>query len=145
MEETKICSKCGRELPISQFPFRNKAKGTRRANCKECHNQYMKNKYQENKQKLQDLKSQMTCVKCGEKRGYVLDFHHINPDEKEYTISHMIANHYSFDNKETQNEIKKCVVLCANCHREWHHFKFLFPDLIFEDYLNGNIPESSNR
>lgn len=40
--ETKICSKCGRELPIDQFNWRNKAKGTRRADCKECHSGYMK-------------------------------------------------------------------------------------------------------
>ena len=42
--ETKICSKCGRELPLDQFNFRNKAKGTRRADCKDCHNRICKTK-----------------------------------------------------------------------------------------------------
>lgn len=47
--ETKICSKCGRELPLNQFNWRNKTKGTRRADCKQCHCNYMKQKYQEKK------------------------------------------------------------------------------------------------
>ena len=40
--ETKICTKCGRELPVEDFPFRNKAKGIRRSNCKKCHNHEFK-------------------------------------------------------------------------------------------------------
>lgn len=133
--DTKICTKCGRELPIDAFPYRNKAKNIRRSNCKECHNSYMKNKYQENKKKLQEVKSNAKCAKCGESRGYVLDFHHINPNEKEYTISHMIANHYNFENEETQKEIAKCIVLCANCHREFHHFQFENTNLTLEEYI----------
>ena len=43
--ETKVCTKCGRELPLDQFNWRNKTKGTRRADCKECHCGYMKNQY----------------------------------------------------------------------------------------------------
>ena len=50
--ETKICTKCGRELPLDQFNWRDKAKGTRRADCKQCHSGYMKAKYQEKKKKL---------------------------------------------------------------------------------------------
>ena len=43
--ETKICTKCGRELSLDAFPWRNKTAGTRRADCKECHSAYMKNQY----------------------------------------------------------------------------------------------------
>lgn len=133
--DTKICTKCGRELPIEFFPYRNKAKNIRRSNCKECHNTYMKNKYQENKRKLQEVKSNAKCAKCGESRGYVLDFHHIDPDKKEYTISHMVANHYNFESEEIQKEIAKCIVLCANCHREFHHFQFENKNLTLEEYI----------
>lgn len=34
---TKICTKCGKELPIEEFNWRNKVKGTRRSECKYCH------------------------------------------------------------------------------------------------------------
>lgn len=117
--ETKICSKCGKELPIDDFNFRDKKKGTRRAECKYCHSQYMKDIYQDKKNLIQELKSQKRCAKCGDSRGYVLDFHHINPEEKEETIARMTSNNYRLD--EVYNEIEKCIVLCSNCHREFHY------------------------
>lgn len=131
--ETKICTKCGRELPIDQFNFRNKAKGTRRSECKECHTAYMKQKYQEKKNEIQELKSQYSCAKCGDKRGYVLDFHHLNPEEKENTIARMLSNRYELD--KVYDEINKCIVLCANCHREFHYFQTLNSNLTIEEYL----------
>lgn len=143
--ETKKCTKCGKELPIDQFNFRDKAKGTRRADCKNCHNGYMKKKYQEKQEAVQDLKAQCSCVKCGDKRGYLLDYHHINPNTKKANISRLLVNTYDINNPIVQEEIKKCIVLCANCHREWHYFSNLYPDLTFENYLKGNIPGSSNR
>lgn len=131
--ETKICTKCGRELPIDQFNFRNKAKGTRRSECKECHTSYMKQKYQEKKNEIQTIKAQLSCAKCGDKRGYVLDFHHLNPEEKENTIARMLSNRYELN--KVYDEINKCIVLCANCHREFHHFQNLNPNLTIEEYL----------
>lgn len=132
--ETKICSKCGRELPLDQFNWRNKAKGTRRADCKECHSNYMKIKYQEKKNIIQELKSQCKCAKCGDNRGYVLDYHHIDPSEKENTIARMTSNNYELD--KVYDEIKKCVVLCANCHREFHYLNNKDFSFTLEKYLN---------
>ena len=40
--ETKVCTKCGKELPIEEFNWRNKSKGTRRSECKYCHSAFMK-------------------------------------------------------------------------------------------------------
>ena len=136
--ETKICSKCGRLLPIDQFNFRDKIKGTRRADCKECHSGYMKLIYQKKKEIIQEWKSEQSCCKCGDKRGYVLDYHHIDPSTKTDTIARMTSNNYTLTT--VQEEIKKCVVMCANCHREWHYLLNLNPNLTFEDYLNKNIP-----
>lgn len=65
--ETKVCTKCGRELPIVQFNWKDKAKGTRHADCKECHSEFMKIKYQEKKDLVQELKSKDACAKCGAK------------------------------------------------------------------------------
>ena len=131
--QTKICTKCGKELPITQFNWRDKAKGTRRSECKYCHSAYMKQKYQQKKQIVQDLKSQYTCAKCGDSRGYVLDFHHIDPDKKEQTVARMTSNNYQLN--KVYNEIQKCIVLCANCHREFHYLNNLNKDFTIEDYL----------
>ena len=135
--ETKICTKCGRELPLDMFNWRNKAKGTRRADCKECHSGYMKQKYQENKEIIGQMKANQGCAKCGDTRSYVLDYHHIDPSVKTEGIARMVSNHYTSLNEETLNEIKKCVVLCANCHREWHYLKERDVNLTFEEYINN--------
>lgn len=120
--ETKICSKCGRELPLSQFNWRNKTKGTRRADCKQCHCNYMKQKYQEKKETIQDIKLVLKCQKCGYNRcSEALEFHHINLQEKDDGIARMISNNYTLD--KVKEEMKKCVILCANCHREFHFYE----------------------
>ena len=130
--KTKVCTKCGRELPLDQFNWRDKSKGTRRADCKECHSGFMKNKYQEKKQLVQDLKAQDKCAKCGESRGYMLDYHHIDPSQKEATVARMTSNNYTLD--RVMSEIQKCVCLCANCHREFHYFE-KHQGMVIEDYL----------
>lgn len=119
--DTKICTKCGRELPLEDFNWRDKSKGTRRSECKYCHSDYMKKRYQEKKQVVQELKETSRCAKCGESRGYVLDYHHLDPSQKENTIARMTSNYYSLN--RVYNEISKCICLCANCHREFHHFE----------------------
>lgn len=131
--ETKVCTKCGRELPIDQFNWRDKTKGTRRADCKECHSGFMKIKYQEKKDLVQELKSKDTCAKCGENRGYVLDYHHIDPTEKENTVARMTSNNYTLD--KVMDEIQKCICLCSNCHREFHYLEHK-NNITINDYLN---------
>ena len=130
--ETKKCSKCGKILPVTDFNWRDKAKGTRRADCKYCHSQYMKDAYAKKQKEIQDLKAKFKCAKCGDDRGYVLDFHHINPSEKDVEVSRMISNNYKLD--KVYDEIKKCICLCANCHREFHYLE-KEKQITLEEYL----------
>jgi NAD-dependent dihydropyrimidine dehydrogenase PreA subunit len=51
--------------------------------------------------------------------SYVYDFHHINGD-KEESPSHLIRNK-GIDNAAVLEELNKCILLCANCHRIRHH------------------------
>ncbi len=67
---------------------------------------------------LNEYKAQRGCSKCGEDRGYVLQFHHTDPSRKEGSISSLI-NSTSW--KNVLEEIEKCDVLCANCHMALHH------------------------
>lgn len=132
--ELKICSKCKRELPLDNFRWRNKTQGKKHSQCKECESQRDKIYYQESKDRREavrtlaeeqkqininfvEWKKEDGCQKCGEKRKYVLDFHHINPNEKINSIAHMIKSS-SLEN--LSKEIDKCILLCANCHREFH-------------------------
>lgn len=56
------------------------------------------------------------CERCGYDTYLgALDFHHINQTEKDFTIGNR-----DFRLKDCIEESKKCVLLCANCHREIH-------------------------
>ena len=93
----------------------------------------MKQKYQEKKNIVQEIKSSCSCAKCGQTRGYVLDFHHINPNEKSDSIARLTSNNSKLD--KVYDEMKKCIVLCANCHREFHYLQQRNEELTIEDYL----------
>lgn len=59
------------------------------------------------------------CEDCGIKYpSYVMDFHHRNPDSKSFNIGRDLYRH---SRKKVLDEIKKCDLLCANCHRIREH------------------------
>lgn len=129
--ETKICSRCKRELPLTQFYSRGN--GKLRSECKECHKEYVKSKYQERKGAIGEVKASIGCAKCGDTRSYVLNFHHKDPSIKDANIARMTSNKNRLE--DIQKEIDKCVVLCSNCHREFHHLEFT-QGLTIDEYLN---------
>lgn len=67
---------------------------------------------------LKEYKTTLKCEICAENHPACLEFHHINPEEKEFTIAR-IKDHMSWN--KLKNEIAKCRVLCANCHRKHHY------------------------
>lgn len=80
--------------------------------------EYNKQKREELKQFIEDYKKQHPCVRCGWTDHRALEFHHTVPKEKKFSIFHAIHNRYSI--KSVEVEIKKTVVVCANCHRIIH-------------------------
>ena len=132
--ETKVCTKCGLELPIEEFHWRNKTAGTRRSECKACHNLMSKKDYDKKRNQMIDAKAMVgSCQKCGYSKCIEsLDFHHKNPGEKEYTISQMVRSHRSQD--DILKEMSKCIILCANCHREFHYLERA-KGLTIDEYL----------
>ena len=58
------------------------------------------------------------CSRCGyNKYPEVLEFHHKNPSMKDFNVS---SKGHCRSWKRVQQEIEKCDLLCANCHREIH-------------------------
>ena len=58
------------------------------------------------------------CERCGYDRcTEALDFHHNDPTKKDFGVS---SKGYTRSWKRVQEELDKCVMLCANCHRETH-------------------------
>lgn len=60
------------------------------------------------------------CQICGYHKSIsALEFHHINPKEKAFTLSTYMSRSTK-PWKDLVAEASKCILLCANCHREVH-------------------------
>lgn len=58
------------------------------------------------------------CMICGySKCLQALEFHHVNSSEKDFSVSN---KGYTRSWKKVKEEIDKCALVCANCHREIH-------------------------
>ena len=58
------------------------------------------------------------CKVCGYSRcSEALEFHHIGNNKKDFGIA---AKGYTRSWDKVKKEIEKCLLLCANCHREIH-------------------------
>lgn len=128
--ETKICSKCKIEKPINEYHkngFDRLGNQKYRGYCKECANKLESARYWEKRVFVDAQRDQ--CAKCGDNRSYVLDFHHKNSEDKDFTIGKMHKGSLI----TIQSEIDKCVCLCANCHREFHYLEK--QGITLEDYL----------
>jgi hypothetical protein len=65
-----------------------------------------------------EYKSTLSCTKCNFSHPAALDFHHEDPSQKTGNVHRFAA---SGQYKKAHEEIKKCIVLCANCHRIHHY------------------------
>jgi len=60
------------------------------------------------------------CGICGyNKCNAALELHHINPSEKDFSFGRIRANPKNWES--LVRELRKCVLLCSNCHREIHN------------------------
>ena len=58
------------------------------------------------------------CVICGEKDPVVIQFHHVDPKKKSFDIGFLLGSKMS--EQRLEEELDKCVPLCANCHMRVH-------------------------
>lgn len=65
---------------------------------------------------FRDFKKTLKCSKCQESHWACLDFHHLG--DKDSTVNELVSRMVSKD--RVIEEVKKCIVLCANCHRKEH-------------------------
>ena len=130
----KVCPKCGVEKELSEFSLNRSRRDGHSSLCKCCHRVIRKRHYENNKQAeiartsanrkkikrlVDEYKSTLSCVVCGENHPAVLQFHHLDPKEKDFDICY--ATHSGVGFEKIQAEIDKCVVLCANCHFKEHY------------------------
>ena len=119
----KKCNKCNVEKELIQF-YTQQQKGKENqiwiyydSYCKSCRIQYSKDRSKEIKEKAIEYLGGK-CIDCGLiDESCVYDFHHLDPSKKE--ISFGSRGGKSFES--LKEELDKCVLLCANCHRKRHY------------------------
>ena len=129
MDEIFTCVKCKQGKQLSEFPVhKRKGKSRRRSECRVCFNTYYREylnnskhkllvskKYYNNSKFVSDIKIKSGCVICGYNRcSSALEFHHLDRNTKNANVAHIVKCKTDI----IMNEIAKCVILCANCHRE---------------------------
>lgn len=65
-----------------------------------------------------EIKEERVCEECSETDPRALQFHHLDSSTKNGTISLMVRDGAPME--DIKEEYKKCVILCANCHRKEH-------------------------
>jgi hypothetical protein len=110
------------------MPYKDKTLGKEKAR------EFNKNWYQANKDSikarikrrkselslwLKEIKGSLCCSNCRENHIACLEFHHVNPSEKDLVLARVVANGWS--KERIQKELNKCIVLCSNCHRKLHY------------------------
>lgn len=129
--KTKHCKKCNKNKLVTNF---RKKGNSLQAYCIACNKAYQKEHYQKHKAnyKADALErkwkirynalmyvmeyAQDGCSVCGETDFITLEFDHIDPTIKTMNIGQMVSSGYSI--KRISEELEKCQILCANCHRK---------------------------
>ena len=153
--EEQICIVCHQPKPVEDFPFRKKSTGIRRGHCKACKKRYDQDWYgrnekaqkertrlrnrriqTENAKRVDEYKSSTPCMDCGGLfPACAMDFDHRDFLSKDSPVSDLRRSANSWS--KITNEIAKCDLVCACCHRirTWvkrHHPLFLEPGVGLE-------------
>jgi hypothetical protein len=130
----KKCTGCGLERPITEFAIKDRGTDRRGTRCRACRSAYGKRHYANNREQyiarskarphhqeralywswLMNYLASHPCVDCGETEPVVLQFDHRDGTTKVDTVGSML-NRASWTT--LLNEVAKCDVRCANCHR----------------------------
>jgi len=135
-------SYCSREKiwkPKSEFNYQIKALGILQDVCRECQQQIVNENYAKNTDRRKAINRvsasnareegreyvyqyllKNPCVDCGENNPLVLTFDHVRGDKK-LGISEMVGRGWSIETIKA--EVKKCDVLCFNCHMRRERIK----------------------
>jgi len=115
----KKCKYCGVYFPENNFgvALTTPTKVFRRRKCRNCYRLTKQALIEKHYNWLSRYKQELGCAHCGIKDPRVLDFHHKKGEDKLFTIGGF-RREVGFG--KLQEEIAKCEVVCANCHRILH-------------------------
>lgn len=130
----KFCKCCNQNKQFSEFNISNSKKDGLQTYCRTCSRERHRKDYllkesrrnsvkesRDNHRKINNklvnrYKSFCGCKFCGLKEVVCLDLHHLDPSLKEENVSVLV----SYSRTRLKDEIRKCIVVCSNCHRKIH-------------------------
>lgn len=129
----KRCPSCGLQKALSDFTRNRHRSDGLQSYCIDCSREYQRRHYARNVEKYRarahvrnEQKRAVVrriikaakdgpCTDCGvQYPPFVMDFDHRDPRRKRFTIGHMYR---TWKTSEVLAEIRKCDVVCSNCHR----------------------------
>lgn len=111
----KNCPRCKTEKPLIEF-YQRRGKEGGSVYCKPCTNEQTLERQRNVKQQALEYKGGK-CSICGyNKCQAALQFHHIDPIQKDFSIS----GHKCMSFNTIKPELDKCILVCSNCHAEIH-------------------------
>lgn len=115
-DNKKLCKKCGVVKNIKDF-YQMKGKPNGHPDCKMCFNKYNGERLKQRKKELIDMFGGK-CHECKNKYHYsVFEFHHLDPTIKDKKIGRLVGKTI----EKLKDELKSCIMVCANCHRLLHY------------------------
>lgn len=130
----KLCFRCNELKDFSEFHKNSARSDGLQVNCKVCRKVIDSESYKKSESRQLSIKDRRDrireynrtlmrrykafcgCKFCDESEPVALDLHHLDPNEKDLNPSSAIG----FSTTSMKKEIRKCIVLCANCHRKVH-------------------------
>lgn len=132
LRSMRVCNVCNEEKSLKSFSLNGK--GKRNYRCKECQKTLSKAHYRKNKKKYRaamthlrerrrafvvEYKKGKPCADCKQEfHPAVMEFDHLQYEGKEASISNLVNSMRS--EQAILDEIAKCELVCANCHRMRH-------------------------
>lgn len=132
--DSKVCRICKELKSVKDFHPNKSCKLGVTGTCKPCSSVRVRGWYSANRKVRQEAANNINrtnkakavehfgnkCHDCGQTYPQcVYQFHHLDPKEKDVNPS----KSFSRKSEKMWAELKKCVMLCANCHMIRHYYQ----------------------
>ena len=127
VDAVKRCCTCKQVKPLEDFNRMKRSRDGRQGSCRECNKAYHHAHWERHMAQIKARRKRQRevarafivsylrlhpCVDCGESDIVVLEFDHLR--DKTSNVSYLIS---TGEIPRIKEEIAKCDVVCANCHR----------------------------
>jgi len=127
MKKEIVCQFCGKKIKVKSLKRRycskrcmwkfNREKKKLNPEWVKKEKERLKKMYLEKRKLVDDYKLKKGCEICGYKKcSFALVFHHWRKN-KEFEMNQIVGRSI----EDIKKEMKKCKILCMNCHAELHH------------------------